>query len=486
MPRHHRHHRHQLLNRDGIAFVNLSHPDDIRQHDIQKGIRHHVMADVGQSRRKKPRHVVIPLEIMTPQADGNGFQLEEHPMDSQRLDAPKTQLPYPLFQLNRFGILGVELDDRTLQIVHFIAAESEYINQPFHTIWVRMGFSDPTALHLSMATTLLLWNRKNNIPVLKVADNMEAVRYYFKALKDLSTRLSDPFDRTSAGVVATIIGCLCHDVHVGDWERWSAHIDGLYQVSKLRGGLDGLDNHIPAIASWLDLVGSAALDTTPRFPVPSAFSTANKSAKETQPALRFLISYMKLASPQLSPILGALCMMSSVAQKVNSNSHNPDFWKDGVSAIHLLGPVTHHLLSACRVFQAGSATSEVLILGEMIRLTCLMLLSRLKGIFSLNTWDMAPLWANFMTTLSLPVTDKVTTHVNDLGLWALVTCALVQPGDDMEELLPHIEAAMRAKGITDMHGAIDLAKSLIWIDAIEGQGEVLLAGQMDSTGCKRM
>ncbi|RSL85663.1 hypothetical protein CEP52_016076 [Fusarium oligoseptatum] len=481
-----RHHRHQLLNRDGIAFVNLSHPDDIRRHDVQKGIRRHVMTNVGQSRRKKPRHIVIPLEILTPQADSNDFQLEGHPVDGQRPDAPETRSPHRLFQLNRLGILGVELSDRTLQIVHFIAAESEYINQPFHSIWVRIGFSDPTTLHLSMATTLLLWNRKNNDPILTAANDMEAVRYYSKALKDLSTRLSDPFDCTSAGVVATIIGCLCHDVHIGDWGRWSTHVDGLYQVSQLRGGIDGMDNHIPAIASWLDLIGSAALDTTPRFPVPSAFPTANESAKGTLPALRFLASYMKLAFPQLSPVSEALCMMSSIAQKVNSNSHRPDFWKDSVSAINLLGPVTHHLLSVCRVCQIGGEASEVLILGEMIRLTCLMLLSRLKGLFSLNTLDMVSLWANFMTTLSLPVMDRVTTHLNDLGLWALVTCALIQPGDGMEELLSHIEAAMRAKGIADMHGAIDLARALIWIDAIEGQGEVLLAGKMDFIECERM
>lgn len=118
-----------------------------------------------------------------------------------------------------------------------------------------------------MATTLLFWNCKNNIAILKITDDMEAVRYYTKALKDLSARLSDPFDRTSAGVIATVIGCLCHDVgvfilpafscthhlrqvHIGDWARWSTHIDGLYQIVKLRGGMDGLDNHIPAIASW--------------------------------------------------------------------------------------------------------------------------------------------------------------------------------------------------------------------------------------------
>jgi hypothetical protein len=74
-----------------------------------------------------------------------------------------------------------------------------------------MGFSGPTALYLSMATTLLLLDRSNSIPILKITDNMEAMRYYTKALKDLSARLSDPFDHKSAGVTATIIGCLCHD-----------------------------------------------------------------------------------------------------------------------------------------------------------------------------------------------------------------------------------------------------------------------------------
>ncbi|KAK7221366.1 hypothetical protein V2G26_009369 [Clonostachys chloroleuca] len=249
------HQRHQPLNRSGITFINLSHPDDIRQRDIQNGIHRHVMAGVGQLRRKKPRHVVIPLEIMAPEANNGGFQHGERPVRDQRpgaayLPETRTRSPHRLFQLNRFGVLGIELNDRTLQIIHFIASESEYINHPFHRVWVRMGFSDPTALYLSMATTLLLWNRKNSIPVLKITDDMEPMRYYTKALKDLSARLSDPCDHKSAGVIATIIGCLCHDVQIGDWGRWSTHIDGLYQVSKLRGGMDGLENHIPAIASW--------------------------------------------------------------------------------------------------------------------------------------------------------------------------------------------------------------------------------------------
>ncbi|CAG9977263.1 unnamed protein product [Clonostachys byssicola] len=479
-----RHQSHQPLNGSGITFVNLSHPDDIRQHDIQDGIRRHVLAGVGRSRRKRPRHAVIPLEIMAPEVNRYDFQRGERPVHHQSPDAaypPETRSPNRLFQLDRYGVLGVELTDRTLQIIHFIASESEYINQPLHRIWVRMGFSDPTALHLSMATTLLLWNRKNNVPILKITDDMEPVRYYTKALKDLSVRLSDPFDRTSAGVIATVIGCLCHDVHIGNWGRWSTHIDGLYEVSKLRGGMDRLDNHIPAIASWLDLVGSAAFDTLPRFPIPKEFTATDKSPRETPPALRSLILYMSLAFPQLTPISEALCMTSSVARKVNTNSHDSDFWKDAVGAMELLGPVTHHLLSACRIDSVGINASRIQVLGEIVRLVCLMLLSRLKGLFSLNTLDMTPLWTRFMATLSVFVINRDAACLDGLELWALVTSALVQPGQGMEELLPHIEAAMRSKGSTDIHEAIKLTKELIWIDIIEGQGEALLAGRMDET-----
>lgn len=234
----------------------------------------------------------------------------------------------------------------------------------------------------------------------------------------------------------------------------------------------------------LDLVGSAALDTLPRFSAPKEFATADRSAKETPPALRSLIFYMNLAFPQLSPISEALCMMYSVAHKVNTNSHNPDFWNDSIGALDLLGPVTHHLLSACRISEVGSDISRIRILGEMVRLVCLMLLSRLKSLFSLNTLDMTPLCTNFTTTLSLFVTNREATYVDNLELWALVTSALVQPSDGMEELLPHIEAITRSKVSTDIHGAVELTKELIWIDAIEGQGEALLAGKIDVSECK--
>ena len=37
-----------------------------------------------------------------------------------------------------------------------------------------------------------------------------------------------------------------------DWDRWSVHMDGLARISNLRGGFDGLGDHIPILTSWYE------------------------------------------------------------------------------------------------------------------------------------------------------------------------------------------------------------------------------------------
>ena len=110
-----------------IAFVHLSHPDDIRNRNVQAGIRRHVMKDIGRSRRKRPRRVAIPLEVQPRPASGGlggpGGRPSDGRADALGLDVARPagealRPPRLLLPLNRLGILGVDLDDRALQIVH--------------------------------------------------------------------------------------------------------------------------------------------------------------------------------------------------------------------------------------------------------------------------------------------------------------------------------------------------------------------------------
>lgn len=88
----------------------------------------------------------------------------------------------------------------------------EYQYRPFRFVWFRMGLSDSTAFYLSIASALLFWDRRRDILSTEYWDNPEAAKYYSIALGQLRGRLGDPQQHVSAGVIATVLGCLCHDV----------------------------------------------------------------------------------------------------------------------------------------------------------------------------------------------------------------------------------------------------------------------------------
>jgi len=103
-----------------ITFINLSHPGDIQDRDVQAGIRRHVMKDIGRSRRKRKRAVVVPLQIRMQSATRNPETMEGdvlgNPLDRTILSNICLGLS---LSINPCGILGVDLDSRALQIVHF-------------------------------------------------------------------------------------------------------------------------------------------------------------------------------------------------------------------------------------------------------------------------------------------------------------------------------------------------------------------------------
>lgn len=170
--------------------------------------------------------------------------------------------------------------------------------------------------------------------------------------------------------------------------------------------------------------------------------------------------------------------MCSIAENVNRNSDSARFWEDDVGSIQMLGPVTHHLLSAPRLEDTATDDADILVVGELVRLACLMLLSGLKMRFSLNASDIVPLRVKFENVAARIVRD-LDRPLQDLKLWALVTVGILHSSDQRLGLIPHISSAMRSMGISDGQAVIDFSKSLIWIDSLEAHGEVQLAQEVD-------
>jgi hypothetical protein len=171
-------------------------------------------------------------------------------------------------------------------------------------------------------------------------------------------------------------------------------------------------------------------------------------------------------------------MLASVAEVINKEGNSLDFWKEEVGAICLLGPVTHHLLSAPRPIVTATNDLDIIVVGEIVRLTCLLLLSGLKQRFSLNAFDMAPIRAKLANMIA-QAPGETDLQLEGLTLWALITSALLQSSHNRAYLLSPIVVSASKKGLLDAQDSINYAKSLLWINTLADEEEPKVAEEIE-------
>lgn len=71
---------------------------------------------------------------------------------------------------------------------------------------------DATACKLVMANAVVFLDQTWRSSSSAFDATAESAKYYTQSCKELSLRLSDPGDRIGDGVIATVLGFLCHDV----------------------------------------------------------------------------------------------------------------------------------------------------------------------------------------------------------------------------------------------------------------------------------
>jgi len=96
-----------------LAFITVSEPDHLRNHETQKKIRHHVMSQVGRSRKKKPKFTTVTLELIANTDDPLTANTRNYsPPDIQE----NPSVPQPLFP---YGIYAVDPTPRARELIHF-------------------------------------------------------------------------------------------------------------------------------------------------------------------------------------------------------------------------------------------------------------------------------------------------------------------------------------------------------------------------------
>ena len=218
-----------------------------------------------------------------------------------------------------------------------------------------------------------------------------------------------------------ILGARRRQTNINDWSRWQTHMRGLKALADARGGFDDLENYIPLMAWWLDLVGCSVLDRKPQFPIPRDLIVTFDFDEMARQALEQSIATIADTYPELFPILEILTSMHGIAETVYQHGKTIHFWQDAVGGIGLIGPSIHRLLMMPRIFQKHTSEQSPTVLHtqELLRLTFLILLNGLKQCLSLNTSDMIPLRKRFSTIWSC--LENTVGVLQDMMLWAWST-----------------------------------------------------------------
>ncbi|KAJ5584403.1 uncharacterized protein N7459_004203 [Penicillium hispanicum] len=433
-----------------LKFVNLSHPDDVRrQKEVRTEIRRHVMKDIGQ-RRRRPRRKEIPSSF----TELRGYET------SQLRDTNSNSGP-PSRGLAMLGNFPVKADMRVLELMHFLCT-APY--QPFRSVWIDIALCDPGAFHVTLGNAADFLNQVSgyNSPV----KSPEVLSHYEASTRQLRSRLDNFAESISEGAIANILAHICLTMRHHDWDSWRIHMNGLSLIGKLRGGFANLGHRMSLLILLYDLAGSMVFDTSPRFCLPEDLvRTSNRSLRGVPPRLQAIL--VQLTSDDIAPAGGALSMISSIADVVNTNSHSTSFWKRDIDAISLLGPCIHFLLSMPRLpsdFET-MINAEDLIAREMVRLAGLMLMSKLKGLFAFSTSE--------QVALEDKLAGFTSQHLKSLGgkyfelkTWALVTAALLQRRDGRGVYIQELQRGMNTTDRSTPSDVSEIARDIVWIDIL--------------------
>ncbi|KAL6880844.1 hypothetical protein J3F83DRAFT_720033 [Trichoderma novae-zelandiae] len=446
-----------------FSFVNISHPEEGRSRRVLASVRRHVMADVGRAKRKKAKWKIIPLQMASggksPGAGAAHVETDE--------SAPLARMP-PSFQTHL-----IDTDTHACALISFMTAEADYVYRPFRISWVQIGLSDATAFNLWLAQAIVIRNGCLHEAVAASSNteyltNSEANKYYSKSLAQLSHRLSNREECVSSGVIATIMGFICIDTRVGNWDRYSMHMNGLERIYHLRNGFEGLDAEIPLMAFFVDLIGASMLDRYPRFPIPRQFNNpSNVDHEDDVPdELRALLRKAEKVAPEGKRIYAMLRKTASVVAMVNRSTSDPLFWIQDAVLVEKLGLASHSILSVPKSPEDDPQIDyTVFVVQRMVQLACLMIISKLKQLAAFHYADMDPLRDRMLSLLREPC-GEIPAELKKLRLWALVTACSLTDLEAQGPFLLEARHSIRALGYHAAEEAIECVRGLLWLESI--------------------
>ncbi|KAI1079133.1 hypothetical protein F5B20DRAFT_545050 [Whalleya microplaca] len=460
-----------------FEFVNVTQPGDVKRESTR--IRRHVMKDIGRSRRKpraKRRGEAALGEHIAAASGDSGASAATNNNEASMSQALVVPNPNADSALNTTAY-PIEMNDERLNLIRFMVEDARSVYKPFRFPWLSMGLSDSAAWQITLANAELFRNSESGARKPEFNTNVEAMKWYTLSLASISKRLADAFEDGSEGLVVAVTGFLCHDSYTGNFERMEIHMKGLKRLVESRGGLEALDNpFLRLMISWLDLAIATYLNISPFFGVPRGSITEIDTGNDTE-YLEQLLGTWNANCLYLGDIMGAIKATAAVASYINRHS---DFWKDDITGARLLGPAFHEILNL--EGQPLPSLSEpryhAVAAREAFRRAALVFLAAIKVKMGAGAYEMERHLDAFRQISQLPLVEW--TVVPELSLWAHITSAMQEASHNRAWHVLTIVGIMETLGLQSSHQALDLAKGIIWVDALAVGKSDILCREIDS------
>lgn len=220
-------------------------------------------------------------------------------------------------------------------------------------------------------------------------------------------------------------------------------------------------------------------DSLPRFSVAPGLVTTNSSIRAAPPRLQAILLQLQQMPLDITIAADALQKVPDIADNVNLNSHSAAFWKKDVDAILLIGPPMHYLLSMPRLPEEFATLSDIgdLVVRELIRLVCLLIMSAVKQKFTFFTVERGTIQAKLAQFIASNL-HYIGSEYREIRIWALITAALLEERTMRELYLIKLEDES-LESHSSPQSLINIAREIIWLDSLESSGSDELMHDMD-------
>ncbi|KAH9882667.1 hypothetical protein J1614_000903 [Plenodomus biglobosus] len=430
-------------------FINLKHPDDLKDEETQLRIRRLAMTEFGKTRRRpktrRERNEFI-LEFQKP---------EERKVDVERFGGTR---------FDPFARYPIELDDSSRALLsHIFSPETNHPSQ-LRGSWYPVGLSSPASFHhvLANSQNYLFQKIHGYFPS---QDDHVALTHRHKALVHANQMMQDTTKHTSDEMIGTVASFICYLALLRNFADgdWSKHRNALIRIIALRGGYNTIHNeHLRCTITWVDLIGCFAQDLPPLIPMPHLW-IQNSTTHSTSTSPRIAHPITLLWKQQFPTRQDWITIFDDIVHLLSQDrAFNSEQLILAITSGSWIEPTIYRLLSI-RPLHLGNNRDHVM--EEVCRLGTLLFLAPFWRLLGHNPIWTAAISRNLVNVLVGGFVEWK--ELRPLLAWVLYFGA-VETGDlaERSQLVFMLAVLMGGLQLREWEWLMELVKSVVWVEQV--------------------